>query len=79
MWGSRNTYYNLLTSCELYEHLVDINEEASEMFDRLVKQLAEQEGISKRLNAENQLLWVQEMNNIRIWGTEFINAELIYT
>ena len=72
----RNT--NLLTSCKLTAHLADIDEQAEEMFFRLVKQLAEKEGVTEQLKAENQMLWVQRMNNIRNRATEIVNAELIY-
>ena len=49
------------------------------MFFRLVKQLAEKEDVTEQLKAENQMLWVQRMNNIRNRATEIVNAELIYT
>ena len=49
------------------------------MFFRLVKQLAEKEGVTEQLKAENQMLWVRQMNNIRNRATEIVNAELIYT
>ena len=49
------------------------------MFFRLVKQLAEKEGVTEQLKAENQMLWVRKMNNIRNRATEIVNAELIYT
>ena len=48
------------------------------MFFRLVKQLAEKEGVTEQLKAENQMLWVKRMNNIRNRATEIVNAELIY-
>ena len=82
IWGQRRRrylkehhkilYYNLLTQCKLIDHLADINEEAQEMYDRLVKQLAEQEGITEQLKAENQMLWVQRMNNIRNRANEIV-------
>ena len=72
-------YTNLLTSCKLTAYLADIDEEANEMFDRLIKQLAKQEGITEQLKAENQMLWVRKMNNIRNQATEIVNNELIYT
>ena len=88
IWGQRRRrylkehhrilYYNLLTQCKLIEHLADIDEEAQKMFDRLVKQLAEQEGVTEQLKAENQMLWVQRMNNIRNRATDIVNNELIY-
>ena len=49
------------------------------MFFRLVKQLAEKEGVTEQLKKENQMLWVKRMNNIRNRATEIVNAELIYT
>lgn len=89
VWGQRHRqflkenhkvlYMNLLTSGKLNTYLADIDEQAEEMFSRLVKQLAEKEGITEQLKAENQMLWVQMMNNIRNRATEVVNAELIYT
>ena len=71
-------YTNLLTSCKLTAYLADIDEQAEDMFFRLVKQLAEKEGVTEQLKAENQMLWVARMNNIRNRVTEIVNAELIY-
>ena len=71
-------YTNLLTSCKLTAYLADIDEQAEEMFFRLVNQLAEKEGVTEQLKAENQMLWVRKMNNIRNRVTEIVNAELIY-
>ena len=89
IWGKRHLRYlknhhpiiytNLLTSCKLTTYLADIDEQAENMFFRLVKQIAEQEDITEQLKAENQMLWVQRMNNIRNHATEIVNAELIYT
>ena len=72
-------YYNLLTSCKLHDHLANVNEEATKMYNRLVRQLAEQEGVTEQLKAENQMFWVSRMNNIRNRATEIVDAELIYT
>ena len=72
-------YTNYLTSCTLTAHLADIDEKANEMFDRLVKQFAKQEGVTEQLKAEDQMLWVRKMNNIRNRATEIVNKELIYT
>ena len=71
-------YTNLLTSCKLTTYLADIDQEATEMFDRLVKQLAEHEGVTEQLKADNQMLWVRKMNNIRNQATEIVNNEIIY-
>ncbi len=88
IWGQRHlryikeykrTFYaNLLTCCKLNSYLADIDKQAEEMFYRLVKQLAEKENVTENLKAENQMLWVQKMNNIRIRATEIVNADLIY-
>ena len=88
IWGKRHLqyikqyhkirYYNLLTSCELTAYLANIDEEATGMFYRLVKQLAENESVTEQLKAENQMLWVQRMNNIRNRVIEIVNNELIY-
>ena len=74
----RTLYANLLTSCKLNSYLADIDNQAEEMFSRLVKQLAEKENVTEKLKAENQMLWVQKMNNIRNRATEVVNAEIIY-
>ena len=71
-------YTNLLTSYKLTAYLADIDEQAEEMFFRLVKQLAKKEGVTEQLKAEKQMLWVKRMNNIRNRATEIVNAELIY-
>ena len=71
-------YSNLLISDKLNYYLVDINEQAEELFSRLVKQLAEKEGITEALKAENQMLWVQNMNNIRNTAMEIVSNDLIY-
>ena len=89
IWGNRHLRYieqhhkihytNLLTSCKLTTYLADINEQAEDMFFRLVKQLAEKECVTEQLKADNQMLWVAKMNNIRNRATEIVNTELIYT
>ena len=72
-------YTNLLTSCKLTAYLADIDAQAEDMFFRLVNQLAKQEGVTEKLKADNQILWVRKMDNIRNRATEIINDELIYT
>ena len=89
IWGKRHLRYlknhhpirytNLLTSCKLSAYLAEIDEEANEKFIRLVNQFAQQEGVTDKLKAENQMLWVRKMNNIRNQAAEYINNELIYT
>ena len=88
VWGQRHLryikqnskvlYLNLLTSGKLNGYLVDIDKQAEAMFSRLVKQLAEREGITEQLKADNQMEWVGRMNNIRSRATEVVNTEMIY-
>ena len=72
-------YTNLLTSGKLNSYLADIDEQAEGMFIRLVKQMAEREGVTEQLKAKNQMEWVGRMNNIRSRVMEIVNAELIYS
>ena len=74
----RIIYYNLLTSEKLYPYLADIEEQAEAMFSRLVKSLAEKENVTEKLKADNPMLWVQKMNNIRNSAMEIVNSEVIY-
>lgn len=75
----RAFYTKLLTSCKLNSYLADIDMQAEEIFSRLVKQLAEKENITENLKVENQMLWVQMMNNIRSRAMGIVNSELIFT
>lgn len=75
----RSVYADLLTSGKLNDYLADLNEHAEDMFFRLVIELAEKEGISEILKAENQMLWVRRMNGVRAAATEIVNNNLIYT
>jgi hypothetical protein len=72
-------YYNLLTSGKLNSYLVDIEQQAQDLFSRLVKDLAEKENVTENLKATDQMLWVRKMNNIRNRATEIVNADIIYT
>ncbi len=74
----RVVYFNLLTSGSLNSYLADIDEQAEDMFLRLVKQMAECEDVTEQLKAENQMEWVRKMNNIWNRAVEMVNAELIY-
>ena len=74
----RTVYAELLTSGKLNDYLADLDEQAENMFFRLVKKLAEKEDITETLKAENQMLWVQRMNAVRETATEIINNDLIY-
>ena len=88
IWGQRHArylkqhhkilYYNLLTSGKLNAHLVGIDRQAEDMFFWLVKQMAEREGVTEQLKAENQMEWVQRMNNIRNRASEIVSSEIIF-
>lgn len=88
VWGQRYLRYlkqhrkalytNLLTSGKLNSYLADIDEQAEGMFFRLVKQMAEREGVTEQLKVENQMEWVGRMNNIRNRAMEIVNEEIIY-
>ena len=71
-------YYNLLTSGKLNSYLADIEQQAQNLFLRLVKELAEKENVTENLKATDQMLWVRKMNNIRNRATEIVNADIIY-
>ena len=89
LWGQRHLryikqyrkvlYINLLTNGKLNSYLADIDKQAEKMFSQLVKQMAEREGATEKLKAENQMEWVGRMNNIRSRATEIVNNDLIYT
>ena len=72
-------YTILLTQCKLNSYLHDVDVRATEMYDTLVKQLAEQENITEYLKATDMMLWAQKMNNIHNRATEIVNEKLIYT
>ena len=71
-------YYNLFTSERPYPYLADIEEQAQTMFTQLVKSLAEKENVTEKLKADNPMIWVQKMNNIRNRATEIVNSEVIF-
>ena len=88
IWGERRrrflrehmkvTYNGMLLTGKLEEHLIKVNEVAEEMFDLLVRQMAASEGITETLKAEDQMVWVQSMNNIRARAAEIVREEMIY-
>ena len=88
VWGQRHLryikqnrkalYLNLLTSGKLNGYLADLDKQAEEMFSQLVKQMAEREGVTEQLKADNQMEWVARMNNIRSRATEIVNHDIIY-
>ena len=87
IWGQRHLryikqhrrvlYLNLLTSGKLNGYLADIDKQAENMFSRLVKQMAEREGVTEKLKVDNQMEWVARMNNIRSRATEIVNHDII--
>ena len=88
VWGMRHLEYikhhrkgfytSLLISCELNRYLANANRQAEEMFETLISQYKTTEGITEQLKAQNQMEWVDKMNNIRNRATEIINGEIIY-
>lgn len=88
IWGHRHLQYlkqyrrdiflELQMSGDLLDYLADLDRQTDEMYSRLVKQLAEKGGISETLKAENQMLWVQQMNSVHNSAAEIVNNELIY-
>ena len=74
----RGIYSGLLLSGELKKHLLMIQEQAEERFDLLVEQMAKQEGVTGQLKAQDQMLWVRRMNNIRARAEEIVREEIIY-
>ena len=87
MWGRKHLRYikqhhralytTLLISGKLHSHLTEIDNRATEMFEQLMKQLAEKEGITEQLKAQDQMAWVGAMNNIRNRAEEIVVHELI--
>ena len=88
VWGQRRLnylkhhrkvlYFNLLTSGKLHSHLADTEEQAQQLFLRLVKELAEKEGVTEQLKSADQMAWVRRMNNIRRRATEVVNSEVLF-
>ena len=89
IWGQRHLryirqykkslYFDLFVSGKLNAYLAEINAQAEESFSRLVKEMAAQEGVNEKLKAEDQMAWVQRMNNVWERATEIVNRDLIYT
>lgn len=88
IWGQRHLRYlkkchrvryaNLLTRGDLNAYLADIDLQAKKLFLRLVKQMADTEGITETLKASDQMEWVGRMNNVRNTAMELVNAEMIF-
>lgn len=89
VWGQRHLEYikshrkvfytSLLTNCKLNSYLHDVDIRATEMYDRLIKQLKDQQGITEQLKSKDMMAWVQVMNNISNQAREIVNNEVIYT
>ena len=87
VWGQRHLHYlkqhrkvlytNLFTNGRLNSYLADIDKQAEDMFLRLIEQIANREGVTEQLKAENQMEWVCRMNNIRSRAMEIVNEEII--
>ena len=75
----RSVYDEFFFSGKLNAYLAQIDHDAQELFDLLVRQLTEQEGVTEALKASDQMAWVQQSNSIRERATEIVNTELIYT
>ena len=88
IWGQRHlqyikahrkgSYTTLLIKCELNRHIAEVDKQAEDMFFRLVKQMAERDGVTEQLKANDQMEWVARMNNIRSRATEIVNHDIIY-
>ena len=88
VWGQRHLRYirqykrifytNLLISGKLNSYLADVDEQAEKMFPRLIRQMAEREGVTELLKAENQMEWIGRMNALREAAGEIVNAEVIF-
>mgnify|MGYP002553897550 FL=1 len=88
IWGQRHLRYlkkhhrvcyaNLLTSGKLNSYLTDIDKQAEKMYFRLVKQMAEREGVTELLKAKDQMEWIRRMNSIRSRVAEIVYTDLIY-
>lgn len=76
---TKKAVYSLMrTRNTLHSYLADINEQAEEMFDNLVRDMKKSEDVTEELKAKDQMAWVQKMNNIRNCATEIVNVKLIY-
>ncbi len=88
IWGQRHlqylkeykqfVYMNLLTSGRLNDYLASVDEQAEDMFSRLVTEYADRQEVTEQLKAENQLLWIGKINAIQACVREVVNSEMIY-
>ena len=89
VWGRRRKYYlkehrpvlynTMLLSGELFQHLAEVNQQANELHDRLIKQMTAQAGINEQLKEQDQMAWVQQMNAIDAQVREIIDIEIIFS
>ena len=75
----RSTYTTLLTSGKLNSYLADVDTQAIQMMFRLVEQMAEREGVTELLKADNHMEWIKKMSNIQARAREIVNTELIFS
>ena len=88
IWGQRHLEYikhhrkgfytALALDCKVNRYLAEINKQAEEMFDTLIKQFKQAEGVTEQLKADNQMEWIARMNSIRNRATEIVNHDIIY-
>ena len=78
MW-KKSLYNDLLLSGKLKQHLLDINRDAQEEFETIVRQTAKAEGVTEELKKQDQMEWVRRMNNIRNRAEAFVKHDLIYS
>lgn len=88
VWGQRHLRYikqykrifytNMLTSCKLNSYLAEIDEQAEDMFSRLIKEMAKKQGLTEQLKANDQMAWIGAMNNIRACAREIVERKIIY-
>ena len=71
-------YTSLVVSGKVHSYLAEVDHRATEMFNRQIKQMAQREGITEELKAQDQMAWVRRMNNIRNAAEEIVNAEVIF-
>ena len=88
LWGQRHKQYlkehrhivytTMLIDGTLNRYLADINQQAEQMFHRLIDEMAQKQGVTEQLKAENQMEWVQQMNACKSQAEEIVKFELIY-
>lgn len=74
----RVLYINLLTAGELAQHLSEVDQQAQEMLELLVRQMTQEQGITEQMKAEDQMAWVGAMNNVRSAAEEVVMREVVF-